>query len=807
MSFIRVRKRVSVVLPIIALFLITLVFFSDILKIGYLFIERDLAVYFIPPRFFWVESMKAGEFPFWNSLSFGGYPFFATLQPAMLYPPNVLFFILPFNSAFNWIIIIHFFLAGVFAFALLRHLGADQWSSFFGASSFLLGGYLLSLHNLLSALLSVAWTPLIILFFSKALRQNSLWQAVWAGVFLTVSFLGGGVEVVLSICMVLAIMTLFPRWLGGGDVFQAGKALAVTGLVFLGLSAVQMLPFLELVSNSIRKNGMAYGEAVVWSASPVDLLSFLIPDPYGSMPYGPMVDMKKYWERQSWLKTLYVGTLPLILAVYYGIKGEKKKTFWLALIAISVFLALGGNNPLYPYLYKYIPVVSKIRYPVKFLFLAVLALSVMGGLGFHRLLEAVQQGKSGRFGKTMLVMAVGASFLLLGLNLAHDTVLGFLKAWGWDEPVYNAAAVNLHNTERMLVYFVFGCMGLWFIVKRKGAPYAVGALCLILIFDLFGNYGYYSAMSSAAYWHENWTVRHVKADLGDHRVFVTPATGTSTFIAPAINVTGYPQRVFFGASSLNYHIRNMRGGEVMRVKRTDDLLQMLTASPSIDATRIIDLFSVKYVISTKPISSPHVTLVGADIKGLEGDPKELLKENTIKLYLNKRVLPRTLLVKDYRVQAEPAAALAYVSRRDFDPTKTVVLEEKPIWDPGIPSTVIPKGSAGAKILHERNNEIELQARVARPSLLYLADTFYIGWNAYVDGKKTKIYRANYNFRAVPLPPGEHHVEFRYQPLSFCLGAGITGATLLLLIALGVKSILGKGHKTAQPATSQTMTPV
>jgi hypothetical protein len=245
----------------------------------------------------------------------------------------------------------------------------------------------------------------------------------------------------------------------------------------------------------------------------------------------------------------------------------------------------------------------------------------------------------------------------------------------------------------------------------------------------------------------------------------------------------------------------------MRLKRTDDLYNVLSASLSVDSTRILDFFSTKYVISTKPISSRSFAFIGADIEGLEGDRKKLLKEPTIKIYRNKRVLPRALLVKDHQVEADPASALAYVSRRDFDPTKTVVLEEKPIWDAGILSTVIPKGSAGAKILHERNNEIELQARVARPSLLYLADTFYPGWNAYVDGKKTKIYRANYNFRAVPLPPGEHLVDFRYEPLSFYLGAWIAGMTLFILMALGLRSFWLRQRKERQPVIDQKPTAV
>ena len=168
------RKRARQGFPVFALFLLNLVFFSDILRSGGLFIERDLTSFFIPPRHFWVDCLKGGDFPLWNPLNFGGHPFLATLQPGVLYPPNLLFFILPFSDAFNWIIISHFFLAGAFTYAFLRFLEAGRAASFLGASLFLLGGYLLSLHSLLSALLSLIWLPLILLLFGRALRINSL---------------------------------------------------------------------------------------------------------------------------------------------------------------------------------------------------------------------------------------------------------------------------------------------------------------------------------------------------------------------------------------------------------------------------------------------------------------------------------------------------------------------------------------------------------------------------------------------------------------------------------------------------------
>jgi hypothetical protein len=232
----------------------------------------------------------------------------------------------------------------------------------------------------------------------------------------------------------------------------------------------------------------------------------------------------------------------------------------------------------------------------------------------------------------------------------------------------------------------------------------------------------------------------------------------------------------------------MWGAEVMRVKRTDDLYKKMTASPSVDTTRIPDLFSVKYVVSTLPITSPHYELVGVDIEGLGGEHDALIEKPTIKVYRNKRVLPRAFLVEDYVVKPDASDALSLVSQPDFNPLRQIVLEEDPVWDPNAPASPAKDDSSVVRIVEEHHNAIELLARVVKPSVLFLADTYSPGWNASVDEVRTKIYLANYNFRAILLPTGEHRVVFRYEPESFYYGVWITSGTLVLMLLVSLRSI-------------------
>ena len=68
-------------------------------------------------------------------------------------------------------------------------------------------------------------------------------------------------------------------------------------------------------------------------------------------------------------------------------------------------------------------------------------------------------------------------------------------------------------------------------------------------------------------------------------------------------------------------------------------------------------------------------------------------------------------------------------------------------------------------------------------MLFLSDNYYPGWKAYVDNKEVKIYRANYTFRSIYLPKGDHIITFEYDPMSFKIGYIITLLSVIALIII------------------------
>ncbi|MHB8993355.1 MAG: YfhO family protein, partial [Chloroflexota bacterium] len=160
------------------------------------------------------------------------------------------------------------------------------------------------------------------------------------------------------------------------------------------------------------------------------------------------------------------------------------------------------------------------------------------------------------------------------------------------------------------------------------------------------------------------------------------------------------------------------------------------------------------------------------------------------LYRNNLALPRALLVPRAEVVQDPAVVLQRLQRDNFDPKQEVILE-----GPGLPKEQGAGPDVGEVIsLSRSNNTLRLQVRAASYGFLLLNELSYPGWNAYLDGQRIRVWRANYLFRAVEVPSGEHEVEFRFEPDSLKLGLALCLPTVALLLAAAVYRLKTRQHR-------------
>jgi hypothetical protein len=634
------------------------------------------------------------------------------------------------------------------------------------------------------------------------------------------------------------------------------KSLVIVSAIFLLLSAIQLIPFVELFIHSIRGNGLSYQEATIWSFAPKDVLLFFLPD-----VYGYFVDMKKYWINQCWFKTLYTGGLPFILSLLYflppfrkeeGGKGPgETRGLYLSLIVLSLFLSLGQYNPLYPIVFKHVPFFNGIRYPVKFLYILILILSITAGLGFQRLTESSREGGNRKLKNLLISLSLASGFFLLLFVLGHKEIESFLKGKGIDTPDFNFLSINLYHAKRFFFYLALFFLTLRVGYEMKWKGWIKVLLVLFLTADLFGNMGFYGKEKTPDYFRKTPILEIISSEQDHFRIFSTAKTISTDVPILVGNATyiDYLKEKHLPSMNLLYKLHDIWGIDVIRLKRTDDLYRAFTGTPSISSNNLVDLYSMKYIISVTPIEKdPRFKLIYSRLEGLQGKREDLLKENTIKLYRNRNPLPRAWVVKDHRVLDEKSI-LAILSGKEFNPRKEVLLEEEPGVNPANPPRfrVVPtllkggedralvkggkerelvkgkkeKGLAkGGEVgltgqenkkgdrsesplqnkkdvgephgglpefISERNNRLQLFVNTEEGSFLVLSDTYFPGWKAYLDGNPVKIFRANYNFRAVSIPPGKHEVKFVYHPMSVKLGVLVTSLGIIGILVMGLSS--------------------
>ncbi|HEX7588800.1 MAG TPA: YfhO family protein, partial [Anaerolineae bacterium] len=157
------------------------------------------------------------------------------------------------------------------------------------------------------------------------------------------------------------------------------------------------------------------------------------------------------------------------------------------------------------------------------------------------------------------------------------------------------------------------------------------------------------------------------------------------------------------------------------------------------------------------------------------------KSHAVALYENRDVMPRAFIVHQAQVVNDDEA-LARLKQPDFAADQVILLAE------GKPLNVASNSTVEAdrvSISSYQAERVVIQATTAQSGYLLLADSFYPGWEATLDGQRVLIHRADYAYRAVELQPGEHTIVFEFHPFSFTLGAMLSGLSLVLLFVLTV----------------------
>ena len=138
---------------------------------------------------------------------------------------------------------------------------------------------------------------------------------------------------------------------------------------------------------------------------------------------------------------------------------------------------------------------------------------------------------------------------------------------------------------------------------------------------------------------------------------------------------------------------------------------------------------------------------------------------------------------------------------NINPKDTAVIDK--MYQNKIEKFAAPDSTSYIKQIAFDNDEVKYESNTTAPQLAVFSEIFYKDWNAYVDGKKTDIIKANYVLRAVMLPAGKHKIEFKLEPQAYIKGVKLTKFFVWLLIAILIGSIAWEIKKSLQKKTVKT----
>jgi hypothetical protein len=148
-------------------------------------------------------------------------------------------------------------------------------------------------------------------------------------------------------------------------------------------------------------------------------------------------------------------------------------------------------------------------------------------------------------------------------------------------------------------------------------------------------------------------------------------------------------------------------------------------------------------------------------------------------------LPRAKLYSHWEVITNDQATLEKLADPAFDPFKTVLIAGPVEAKAKAVSTNANEGSV--EFTSYAPKRVGLSAKVEVPSVLLLNDKYNPKWKVFVDGKEKPVLRSNYIMRGVLLEPGQHKIEFRFQPplntLYVSFATLVIGLVLCVFVAI------------------------
>ncbi|MHB8519412.1 MAG: hypothetical protein ACYDH9_01520 [Limisphaerales bacterium] len=721
--------------------------FPEVVLGGNTFFFRDFGLFAYPLAQHLRESFWRGEIPLWNPLNDCGLPFLAQWNTMVLYPLSLFYVLFPLSWSLGIFCLGHLFLGGMGMYFLARRWTGNGLAAAVAGVAFAFNG--LTLHALMWTNNSAAlgWMPWVVLLTERAWREGGRLVVVAALVGAT-QMLAGAPEVILLTWLVVGALWLGEEWRieDGGWRMAARKCgrVAIVIVLVSGLAAAQLLPFADLLAHSQRDPG--YGQTF-WPMPIWGWANFLVP----LFRCYPSSQGVFFQYDQFWTSSYYHSIGVLALALFAAWRIRRRRVWLLAgLMGLSLVLALGDGGYLYTWLRRVLPLMGFMRFPIKFVVLTIFVVPVLAAyaVAYFESLAApawFEERRPVAWLAATLVVLIGA---ILWCEHRYP-----LPKDLWPETWQNGLGRAVFLALTVGVFFAF----------RQGIrPSSQWLLRLALLLLVWLDASTHSPRlnPTVARWvyEPGWARAQLKLkpqpQIGISRAMLTPDAEFRLDHSALENPAEYymlSRLGLFSNCNLLDDVPKVNGFYSLYLREAERVQGLIYAVTNVNVAPLADFLSV-----SQQTAPGKVTFWAARTNYLAW-----------------------ATAGQRPVFANPPSTLWTLVDPRFDPAQVVLLPSE-----AKPFITVTNGSA-AKILGQdfRAQQVNLEVEAPAPALVVVSQAFYHPWKAYVDGRPTRIWRANYAFQAVEVAAGRHRVRLVYEDRVFQAGALVSASTFLVCLAL------------------------
>lgn len=739
------RREIAPWLPIVILALGSAIIFYRLI-LGEVLYWGLPSLQYYPWRQFAFNELSFGRLPYWNPYVGGGAPLMANYQSAIFYPPNWIHLVVREAEAMSILFFAHILWAGWGMWLFGKDLGLSTIARGVSVICFALGSYTLSQSGDFPLVNTAAWLPWLFWANSRLLSTHQMRYVGGLGLIAGIQLLAGHLQTSWYSYISIALFTLWYVLSPLQNINLREQITGISQVIFAfvigaGIASFQLFLTLEYLFMSHRAGGVSFETLAAESYAPWQLLTLFAPTLFGSPGDGSYLLEP---SSGNYIGYLYIGFLPL-LSVFSAVRGWmrhrtfmsrrdifKTVPFWLGLSILGVVLSLGRYTPIYEFLYHYVPTFDGFRGPMRWLLLPSFGLAVLAGIGVHSWQITPQfQNRVRVIGTSLLagLMFLGIFISVTQLNFEIERV--FLTA---------IALIFVNTIVSMAL------------VLTKPDPLKTGngrwqvALLLFIVIDLgiAGQrlvptvpHNFYERDLSVShtqgrlYWDEDYSLsllenRYFKPT--DYRSARERWTDIRTSLLPNLNMLSR------NASFNNY-----------------DLLQ-----PAVHR-EYVELIETSLHNQTSIMLGAGIGEVYSPTRppGWEGELRQYTAPNE----------PKVVWLVQNAVWVESNdAAKAYMQSLAWYPYNQVILfHEEDITPPAGFEPYPTYTDATVEIIYQRPTEHRYRVQSDGSGYLVIPTTWYPGWKAEINGRSTKLYRANLAFQAIEIPEGDVEITLSYTP--------------------------------------------